>query len=152
MRLLVLVFVATVTLTGQEPAVRFTRWVSDGVYTTQQAQRGEPLYRSYCAYCHGPELQGRTDFPPPPPDPRVGFKPGSPSLKDATFIAKWTDLSLGNLFERNRISMPQDKPGTLSRQQNADILAYILQENGYPPGNGDLASTKEALDTIRVGK
>ena len=80
------------------------------------------------------------------------FKPGSPPLKGATFISKWTDLSLGNLFERSRISMPQNAPGSLSRQQNADILACILQGNGYPPGNEELGLTKEALDTIRVGK
>ena len=75
-----------------------------------------------------------------------------PPLKGAAFISKWTDLSLDNLFERNRVSMPQNAPGSLSRQQNADILAFILQENGYAPGNGELGLTKEALDIIRVGK
>ena len=156
MRIGIWLLAATVSVGAQEP-VRFTRSVSDGVYTTQQAQRGEPLYRSYCAYCHGPDLLGRTDFPPPPPDLpppefRGRFKPGTPPLKGATFISNWTDLSLDNLFERNRISMPQNAPGSLSRQQNADILAYVLQENGYSPGNGELGLTKEALDTIRIGK
>ena len=154
MRVWILLLVMTVSVGAQEPA-RFTRSVSDGVYTTQQAQRGEPLYRSYCAYCHGPDLLGRPDFPPPPASVPGGFRGwvfGTPPLKGAAFISNWTDLSLGDVFERNRISMPQDRPGSLSRQQNADILAYILQENGYPPGNGDLAPAKEALDTIRVGK
>ena len=152
MRIGIWLLAATVSVGAQEP-VRFTRSVSDGVYTTQQAQRGQPLYRQYCAYCHGPELEGRTDFPPPPPDPLpLRFKPGSPPLKGATFASNWTGLSLGDLFERNRISMPQDRQGSLSRQQNADILAYVLQENGYSPGNGELGLTKEALDTIRIGK
>jgi S-disulfanyl-L-cysteine oxidoreductase SoxD len=154
MRLLVLAFVATVTVTAQEPT-RFTRWVWDGVYTKSQATRGEPLYRQYCGNCHGPELQGRPDFPPPPASVPGGFRGwvfGTPPLKGATFISNWTDLSLADVFERNRISMPQNAPGSLSRQQNADILAYILQENGYAPGNGELGLTKEALDTIRIGK
>jgi mono/diheme cytochrome c family protein len=152
MRLLVLMLVATVSLTAQEP-LRFTRWVWDGVYTTPQAQRGEPLYRTYCADCHGPDLLGRTDVPPPPP-PRSGafIRFDTPPLTGETFISNWTDLSLGDIFERNRISMPQNAPGSLSRQQNADILAYILQQNGYSAGAGELETTKEALDTIRVGK
>ena len=158
MRIWILLLVATVSIGAQEPT-RFTRWVWDGVYTTQQATRGEPLYRQYCAECHGPELQGRMDFPlwtslprPAPNAEIVGVKRGTPPLKGATFISNWADLSLGDVFERNRISMPQDRPGRLSRQQNADILAYMLQENGYPPGNGELGLTKEELDTIRIGK
>jgi hypothetical protein len=150
--MLVLMLVATVSMTAQD-VLRFTRWVWDGVYTTQQAQRGEPLYRRYWADCHGPDLLGRTDVPPPPaPRPGMVTWVGTPPLKGETFISNWTDLSVGDIFERNRISMPQNAPGSLSRQQNADILAYILQENGYSAGAGELATMKEALDTIRVGK
>ena len=157
MRYAILLLVVATSAAAQDLS-RFTRWVWDGVYTTQQAKRGEPLYRRYCANCHGPELQGRTDFPPPPPDPppnivMVGrFKPGSPPLKGATFISKWTDLSLASFFERNRISMPQNAPGSLSRQQNADILAYLLKENGFKPGIEELPTDNATLDTIRIGQ
>ena len=88
MRIGIWLLAATVSVGAQEP-VRFTRSVSDGVYTTQQAQRGEPLYRSYCAYCHGPDLLGRPDFPPPPASVPSGVTRwvfGTPPLKGAPFI------------------------------------------------------------------
>jgi len=157
MRYAILLLVVGTSAAAQDFS-QFTRWVWDGIYTAQQAKRGEPLYRTYCGDCHGPDLEGRTDFPPPPPDPppnivMVGrFKPGSPPLKGATFISNWTDLSLGDLYERIRISMPQNAPGSLSRQQNADILAYLLQENGFRTGNEWLPTDKATLDTIRFGR
>ena len=31
----------------------------------------------------------------------------------------------------------QDAPGSLSRSQNADLLAFLLRENGYPAASVD---------------
>src|SRR5262245_50533232 len=76
-----------------------TQW--DGVYNAAQAARGEPLYSQYCASCHGPELSGGEM---------------APALVGRDFNANWNDLSLGDLFDRIRTSMPQNNPGTLSRQ------------------------------------
>jgi hypothetical protein len=45
--------------------------------------------------------------------------------------------------------MPADHPGTLSRPENADILAYILQVNKLPAGTRDLPSDAETLKRIR---
>src|SRR5436853_7221886 len=91
----------------------------EGVFTEEQAKRGEPLYSQYCSSCHGPDLTGGEM---------------APGLTGGEFQSNWNDLSLGELFERMRISMPQNAPGTLSRQQNADILSYILFKVNYPPG------------------
>jgi S-disulfanyl-L-cysteine oxidoreductase SoxD len=153
MRLCVLLLIASASIFAQEQ-LAVPRSVRDGVYTAEQAGRGEALYRRYCGQCHGPDLLGRSDFPvpPQPPLPGVFIRPGSPPLKGASFVSNWNDMSLGDLFERDRISMPQDAPGRLSRQQNADLLAYILQENGYPAGDHDLPITREMLDPIRVRK
>jgi mono/diheme cytochrome c family protein len=155
MRFAFLLLLAAASVRPQDPPT-FTRQVSDGVYTVEQAARGQALYASYCAYCHGPELQGRTDFPagPPPPNPPgVGWRrAGSPALRGDTFIANWTDLPLARLFERIRISMPQDAPGRLTRRQNADVLAFILQQNGYGWGGDELAEQESALSTIRMSR
>src|SRR5918996_2476989 len=83
----------------------------DGVYSEEQAKRGEPLYQEKCAACHGPDMTGGEM---------------APGLTGGDFTANWNDLSLGDLFERMRISMPQNNPGSLSRAQNADVLAFIL--------------------------
>ena len=111
-----------------------TRSVWDGVYTEEQAERGEPLYRANCASCHGDTLKGSGETPP---------------LSGGSFMANWNGLTLGDLFERIRRTMPQDKPGRLSRQYKADILAYVLKVNKFPTGKTELEHQTEFLREIR---
>jgi cytochrome c len=103
-----------------------TRSIRDGVYSEEQAQRGADVYSSYCASCHAADLLG-------------GVNPNAtatrlvvPSLRGGEFVAKYTQMRLSDLFYRMRASMPQDAPGSLSRSKNADLLAFLLRENGYP--------------------
>ena len=109
--------------------------VWNGVYTEEQAKRGELAYRQSCANCHGPELEG-ADMTPP--------------LTGGNFMANWNDLTLGDLFERIRATMPLDKPGTLSRQQNADLVAFVLKANLWPAGTTELSRDLGALKQIRI--
>src|SRR5579859_6952810 len=110
------------------------RSVWDGAYTEDQAKRGEALYRKNCAACHGSMLTGGETASP---------------LTGATFFSNWNGLGLDELFERIRRSMPQDKPGKLSRQVNADILAYVLSVNKFPPGKTELPAQSEFLKSIK---
>src|SRR4249919_1036204 len=116
-------FSARGTVAAQAPK---SQW--DGVYTADQAKRGEPLYAQYCASCHGPDLSGGEM---------------APGLTGGEFASNWNDLSLGDLFERIRVSMPQNSTGSLSRQQNADILAYILSKASVPAGSTELPTQTE---------
>ena len=109
--------------------------VWDGVFTDEQAKRGETAYRQECSNCHGAELEGGDMTPP---------------LVGGTFTSNWNDLTLGDLFERIRATMPLDKPGTLSRQQNADVLAFVLKANLWPAGTTELARDLGALKQIRI--
>ena len=106
----------------------------EGVFTAEQATRGEALYAQYCGSCHGPDLAGGEM---------------APGLTGGEFSSNWNDLSLGDLFDRMRISMPQNAPGSLSRQQNADILAYMLSKAGVPPGTTELPTQTEMLAQIK---
>lgn len=106
----------------------------DGVYTEEQAKRGEPLYAEKCSSCHGPDMNGGEM---------------APSLSGGEFQANWNDLTLGDLFERMRISMPQNNPGSLSRQQNADILSAILRKGNYPAGKTELPTQTEMLNMYK---
>ncbi len=108
--------------------------VWDGIYTDEQARRGGPLYEQYCASCHGPDLSGGEM---------------APALGGSGSSANWDGLSVGDLFERMRASMPQNDPGKLSRQQNADVLAYILSRNKFPAGKTELGRETEVLNQIR---
>ncbi len=110
------------------------RSVWDGVYTEEQAGRGKTVYNRECASCHGDALMGGEEAPP---------------LAGDAFLADWNGLTVGDLFDRIRRSMPQDNPGRLSRQQDTDILAYMLAANRFPAGKTELESQGAALKQIR---
>ena len=120
------------TLRAQAPAE--TRSVWDGVYTDEQAKRGEEVYHQECAACHGEMLTGGESAPP---------------LTGGAFQANWNGLSLGDLFDRIRKTMPQSKPGRLTRQQDADVLAFLLSINKFPAGKAELYRQSEMLKEIR---
>ena len=73
----------------------------------------------------------------------------APALTGGDFAANWNDLSLGDLFERMRISMPQNNPGSLSRAENADVLSSMLAKGGYPTGAAELPGQTEVLNEIK---
>ena len=111
------------------------RTTNDAVFTAEQAKRGEVLYQFICATCHGPALTGIEAAPP---------------LAGTTFGASWSGAVVADLFERIRVSMPQDKPGTLGRQQAADVVAYILSFNKVPAGSAELPGDLEVLKAITI--
>jgi mono/diheme cytochrome c family protein len=120
-------------LHAQEPAAE-SRSVWDGVYTEAQAKRGEALYQKECRGCHGVALAGGESSPP---------------LTGGAFLSNWNGLTLGDLLERIRKTMPQNAPGKLSRPQNADILAFLLSANKFPFGKTELPRQTEFLKEIR---
>ena len=107
------------------------RSVTEGIYTTEQAARGEAVYDEQCALCHGKMTAFTPDM--------------APLLGDHTFRARWTDRSLGELFGMIHETMPQDAPGTLSSQESADLVAYILSGNRLPAGDVPLTDDLETL-------
>ena len=119
-------------LRAQAPSESRSVW--DGVYTEDQAKRGADVYKTKCASCHGDRLTGGESASP---------------LTGGTFLSNWNGLSLGDLFERIRITMPQDHPGKLTRQHIADVLAFMLDMNKFPAGKTELSHQVEFLKEIR---
>jgi mono/diheme cytochrome c family protein len=115
---------------GQEGA----RTVWDGVYTSEQAARGAVLYDKECAECHGPSGAGG------------GM---APALVGAAFSANYDGLTVGDLFDRNRTTMPPGREGQIGLPENADITAFMLQFNEFPPGDRELPSQSMALKSIK---
>jgi S-disulfanyl-L-cysteine oxidoreductase SoxD len=64
-------------------------------------------------------------------------------------LANWNGLTVGDLFDRIRKTMPQSAPGRLTRQQNSDILAFMLSANKFPAGKTELYRQSEMLKEIR---
>ncbi len=116
-------------------AAQTSRSVWDGVYTLEQASRGSALYSQHCASCHGTELTGGESAPP---------------LTGGEFFSNWNGLTVGDLFERIRISMPADRPGKLTREQDADVLAFMLSVSQFPAGKAELEHQTEVLKQIRL--
>lgn len=112
-----------------------TATVWDGVYTAEQAKRGAEFYADNCASCHGLELNGGESAPP---------------LTGGEFLSNWSGLTLGDLFDRIRVSMPADRPGTLTREQTANILAHILSVGQFPAGTTELSTRTENLKQIKI--
>jgi mono/diheme cytochrome c family protein len=111
--------------------------VWDGAYAEAQAGRGKKEYIANCAACHQEGLQG-ADL--------------APALKGDEFLLVWNDKSLFELVDRIATTMPQDAPGSLSPQVNADITAYILQVNRFPAGTTELPSDAAAQKAIAITK
>ncbi|QUD86733.1 c-type cytochrome [Phenylobacterium montanum] len=110
-----------------------TTW--DGIYTEAQAQRGQAAYTASCMKCHGPQLTGTGEAKP---------------LAGPEFLSSWSGLTMGDLFDRVRTTMPLDAPKSLDAQSYADILAYVLKFNGFPAGQGELDRRAEVLAGVRI--
>jgi S-disulfanyl-L-cysteine oxidoreductase SoxD len=112
------------------------RSAKEGVYTTEQANRGKTVYDGKCASCHGTMAAVTPEM--------------AALLNDSGFQNLWRERSLARLFSRIRETMPQDQPGTLSPEQTADIIAHILQGNQLPAGDVALPTDLEILKDIRL--
>jgi mono/diheme cytochrome c family protein len=107
-------------------------------YTAAQAERGKTSYQHSCQDCHGSELDNG-DF-------------GGPPLRGSAFRSHWGSGSAGALFAFLKATMPPDNPGGLTDTTYADILAFVLQGNGYPAGDAELPSDADALQRMMLGR
>jgi len=112
-----------------------TRSVNEGVYTADQAKRGEAQYREQCSACHGDNLEGSGPMPP---------------LAGKDFLANWEGKTVGDLFEKTQTTMPATAPGTLTPEQAADIVSYMLSKDNYPAGTTALEGKMEPLLKIKL--
>jgi len=122
---------------AQEPPSRQSVW--DGVYTDDQARRGESQYGRNCEACHGADLSG---------DPVKEV----PSLVFDAFLTQWGDRTVKDLFDAVKRSMPRDNPGGLNARAYVDVIAYILQSNKIPSGMRELSLNPDALGQIVIEK
>jgi cytochrome c5 len=120
------------TLRAQTPEPRI--W--QGVFTTVQAERGKTAYNSSCLRCHGDTLQGNT----------------APALSGDRFFTTWGSEPIASLFAKIRDTMPPNFGTSIDDQTKLDIVAYILNTNGYPVGSGELTQNGNDLATAQILK
>jgi len=103
--------------------------VKAGVYTAEQADRGQALYRSKCASCHAPNR-----------------------FTDDFFYQSFAGKPLWEMFDVISDSMPEDNPGSMKPAEYADVIAYLLRLNKFPAGSAELPTDKDALSAILMEK
>jgi mono/diheme cytochrome c family protein len=110
---------------------------ADGIYTADQAHRGETLYKAQCTACHGDALDGVGPYPP---------------LSGDDFLTKYEGQPALNVYNIVQKLMPATAPGSLTRPQAADLLAYILSFNKFPAGTKDFPTDEDALKKLTLPK
>ena len=106
----------------------------DIAYSETQAKRGETVYTKDCASCHGADMAGDGQ---------------TPSLTGKDFNLQWSGMPLSDLFDRIHATMPADNPGRLTPAEVADVIAFILNKAGLPPGPTELPADVAALKQMK---
>ena len=110
--------------------------IFDGVFTEAQVERGKVTYEDQCATCHGYDLVSQA---------------GAPHMVMPSFRYGWHGRTIAQKLEQIRTTMPQGFPESMSDQEYLEVIAYILDFNGYPTGDRELdADQPEILDKITV--
>lgn len=104
------------------------------LYADTQATAGQQAYADHCALCHGKQLEGMA----------------GPGLKSKFFLPEDPSHSLGDVFTIVSDNMPATEPGSLSKQQYVQIMAFLLKENGYPAGPTELTFDSAKASTVKL--
>jgi polar amino acid transport system substrate-binding protein len=104
------------------------------LYTAAQAEEGEYIFVHKCAECHGSDMEGMS----------------APPLKGPDFrrLATARNFNAQSLLTFVSLYMPRYAPGSLSPEQYSDLVAFILQQNGYPAGSSELSAATPDLQDL----
>jgi S-disulfanyl-L-cysteine oxidoreductase SoxD len=108
-----------------------------GAYSAEQAQQGKAIYQNQCTICHGNALEGQGLNSP---------------LAGSVFVNKWSGQTVADLFAKTIVMMPAMNPGTLTPNDTAKVIAYILSANKFPAGTTELPSDPRSLEMIHIEK
>jgi polar amino acid transport system substrate-binding protein len=125
-----------ITAVCLSPLAASAQAAKPAIYTADQAQAGAAVYAQACAACHGSQLEGVA----------------APALKGQAFsdMATAQNLTADALLDVVADTMPQSDPGSLKPEDYNAVVAYILQQNGYPAGNAALSKAEPGLKDIKI--
>jgi mono/diheme cytochrome c family protein len=122
----ILIFAGLFTIPSTGLAAQ-SRTTQTGVYSAEQAARGEDIYAGMCKSCHA-----------------------AVSHTGVAFQKSWDGRSLSELFGYISTRMPKNEPGSLAPEEYADVLAYLLELNQMPVGKTELPPDTTVLGRIRI--
>lgn len=114
------------------PAPPAQKSTNDGIYTKEQADGARALYTKVCQSCHPFTVAAKKD----PKDLPLGEDP---------FFDEWEGRPVKDLISIIALTMPNDGSAVLNDQEATDLVAYILQQNGFPAGTAPLAKSIDAV-------
>jgi mono/diheme cytochrome c family protein len=129
------VWIALLAAAGSAPLLAEESSIWSGVYTAAQAERGKDNFNKSCSNCHNADLNGSVR---------------APALRGEHFMGNWGNASANALFIKLRDSMPATYPDTVPEAVKIDILAYLLQVNGFPAGKDELKLDQKELENILI--
>ena len=97
------------------------------LYSANQAIRGEGFFRETCLACHE-----------------------SSEFRGSAFERQWSGQTVRDLYASIAYSMPEDNPGGLPAQTYTDIIAYVLELNGYPSGTTELTPDRNVMKAFEL--
>lgn len=109
--------------------------IYDGVFTEEQKLAGRALYAQKCVTCHGNNLRGT---------------PGGPGIVGRVLNQNYEDAPLSAYYDYIRYAMPKGAPESLTEQQYADVVAFVLSVHGAPAGDSKLVADPDLLDSITI--
>jgi len=113
--------IATIACAASAAPALAASGASGATFTADQAKQGHDVYTQHCASCHGDKLQGLA----------------APSLAGKDFLTTaehngWTIGMLQTIVTQN---MPFNDPASLSDEQYADVIAFLLASNCFQAGS-----------------
>ena len=108
---------------------------AEALFTSAQAVAGKAAYQQNCASCHGASVDDGNSAPP---------------LRGAAFLGKYAGKPAADLFTYVSTKMPPGNPGSLGGAEYAQIIAYVLQQNGFATGRKEFASDSAALASVTI--
>lgn len=106
---------------------------NDGIYSRAQADAAKPQFDKLCAECHAFTVAAKKQEKDLP-------------LGDEPFLKKWEGRGLEELATVIVTTMPNDGSAVVSDEETLNLLAYILQQNGFAPGASPL--TRESATAV----
>jgi cytochrome c5 len=113
--------------------VQTKKTTNDGVYTKAQADGAKAQFDKICADCHSFTVATKKNAKDKP-------------LGDDPFFEEWTGRPLSELVSLIHLTMPDDGSADVSEEEATNLVAYILQQNGFAPGSVPLS--KESLTAV----
>jgi mono/diheme cytochrome c family protein len=136
-----LIWTAALGLSGAaaDPGGQQKKTTNDGVYTRAQADGAKALYEKICLDCHPFTVAAKKN----PKDLPLGEEP---------FFEEWEGRTVRELITIIALTMPNDGSAVVTDQEATDLVAYILQRNGYPSGSAPLTKDTAAAVLERPKK